>query len=67
MVCPKCGSEDWEQANECELCGKPTLDLICKDCQEVIKKRVEDLVFELSTGDTKKNQEVIVNWIAENL
>ena len=68
MVCPKCGSEDWELANTCPLCGKATREIdICKDCQEVIKKRVEDLVFELSTGDTKKNQEVIVTWIAENL
>lgn len=38
-VCPHCGSDEIEDAYECEMCGEPTLSLdYCEECTtEVIK------------------------------
>lgn len=32
--CEICGSDDLEEADECEFCGEPTLDIYCDWCMD---------------------------------
>ena len=68
-VCPNCGNEDYIGAYECELCGEPFHEGydLCPDCRRKIIEDIDDLAFDLGTGDHKENVEVIATWIAENL
>lgn len=42
--CPHCGSEDIQEACQCDFCGKWTADFICPDCYDLIKIYLQRLV-----------------------
>jgi len=57
-VCPHCGSDEIDDAYECEICGEPTTSLdYCDDCRtEVVKsfnKWLEKTAGELHTNTSK--------------
>lgn len=72
-VCPKCGSDYIEDAEECPLCGTPFAsgEEVCPDCAATIterwKKFLEDLFWDLGTGDNKEGESTIADFIAERL
>ena len=71
-ICPNCGSEDFEEASTCPLCGElyHTHDTICPDCtrktRDAVSKLVEDISFNGHMG-FKESKDIVVTWIAENL
>lgn len=69
MVCPHCGSDDYEEAYECEICGEPTLTEICGQCETEIVGKIGEFVSKLTEEykcDTSIIQELMVKWIDDN-
>lgn len=68
-LCPRCGSEDLEEARVCELCEEPFVGRgeICPDCAKKIKDEVDRLAFELGHGEHKEIVDIIARYIGEEL
>lgn len=68
-VCPECGSDWWEEAAKCAVCGKyyngKDGDDICPDCQAAVVDTIDKLAEELSAGDVADARDAIVRFIAE--
>ena len=69
LVCPHCGSDDYEDAYECEICGEPTLTEICDECKHEVLDAISKFV-EAQVTEHKCDKSVIVSlldtWLDEN-
>lgn len=59
QTCPHCGSDYFEEAHECPLCGEPTTEDFCQGCYDIVKEGLEALKEKL--GATQDNLEQIIS------
>lgn len=65
MVCPHCGSDDFDYANECELCGDPIQDgHFCEDCKVTFFAKMDEF-FEGIKTENKVDNDVINDLIED--
>lgn len=43
QTCPHCGSDYFEEAIKCPICGNPTTQDFCQDCYDTVKEGLEIL------------------------
>lgn len=70
--CPHCGSEDIEEAEECEFCGEPVKPdsriHFCEDCIEYFDYMIEQMVEVIANEwgcPPAKAKEALLEFIAE--
>lgn len=60
QTCPHCGSDYFEEAHACPICGEPTTEDFCQGCYDIVKEGLEALKEKL--GATQDNlEQIIVN------
>lgn len=66
MTCPCCGSDELEEAEECERCGEPIApgQTFCEACESDLKGAFEEAVKGLG-GDYVKAKDCLLDFIAE--
>ena len=52
--CPYCGSEGCVEAKQCKLCGEPTMEDYCEDCEKDLKRRFQNLLADNFTIEEKE-------------
>lgn len=58
--CPFCGSDYFEDASPCPLCGEPTTEDFCQDCYKKVSDRLNELKAELG-ADQDQFEDIIAN------
>lgn len=52
QTCPHCGSDYFEEAIKCPICGNPTTQDFCQDCYDTVSKKLSDLRSELNANQS---------------
>lgn len=52
--CPYCGSEGCVEAQQCKLCGEPTMEDYCEDCEKDLTRRFQNLLADNFTIEEKE-------------
>lgn len=60
QTCPNCGSDYFEEAHACPLCGEPTTQDFCQDCYDTVKEGLEILKEKLN-ADQYDFEQIIAN------
>ena len=68
MVCPECGIDDFEQAQECAECGDYFFDYelhggLCQDCERKALKKIRDATAQLK----EEMGETILRYIEDTM
>lgn len=69
-ICPFCGSEELEEAQECPCCGAAhspgDRSELCEECKDEIHRGVGNIIAKLS-GKSEKSREEIQNIVLEEI
>lgn len=60
QTCPNCGSDYFEEAHECPICGNPTTQNFCQDCYDTVSTGLNELKSKLN-ADQGDFEDIIAN------